>query len=175
MRSLIPAEVVERRILLLRGQRVMLDRHLAELYGVATRALNQAVKRNRSRFPDDFMFSLTREEIMRISQSVTSSDRESSLKFSKNVMAFTEQGVAMLSSVLRSERAIQANIAIMRAFVKLREFLSSNQELANKLTELENKIEKHDEEIRAIFSAIRQLMTPPDPKRRRIGFQSGKE
>ncbi len=155
----------------------MLDKDLADLYGVETRVLNQAVRRNKERFPDDFMFRLTREEIMRISQSVTSSEDEKrdSLKFSKSVMAFTEQGVAMLSSVLRSTRAIHVNIAIMRAFVKLREFLSTHEELARKLAELETKIEKHDGEIKAVFNAIRQLMAPQSPKRRRIGFHKEKE
>lgn len=177
MKVLIPAEVIEKRILLVRGQKVMLDRDLAELYGVETRVLNQAVRRNIDRFPDDFMFSLTREEIMRISQNVTSSEHSGrgSLKFSKSVMAFTEQGVAMLSSVLRSDRAIHVNIAIMRAFVKLREILSTHKELARKLAELERKIEKHDEEIKGVFHAIRQLMAPPDAKHRRIGFRGEEE
>ena len=157
-------ETIERRILLIRGHKVLLSAHLAELYGIETRVLMQAVKRNHDRFPEDFMFPLTRGEILRISQFVTS------LKYSKAVYAFTEQGVAMLSSVLNSPRAIQMNIAIMRAFVKLREILSTHKELALKLKQLEKKIEKHDEEIQAIFEAIRQLMTPPEPPKRRIGF-----
>jgi hypothetical protein len=163
-------------VLLIRGQKVMLGRELTELYGVETRALNQAVRRNLSRFPDDFMFPLTREEITSISQTVTSSEHSErhSLKFSKSVMAFTEQGVAMLSSVLRSERAIHVNIAVMRTFVKLRGLLSTHKELARKLAELEGRIEKHDEDIKAVFHAIRQLMAPPDQKRKRIGFH-GKE
>jgi len=131
----------------------MLDRDLAELYGVETRVLNQAVRRNLDRFPEDFMFALTREEIMNLSQIVISSR----IKHAPNVFVFAEQGVAMLSGVLNSERAIQVNIAIMRTFVKLREMLSSNKELAHKLTLLENRIEKHDGEIKAIFKAIRQL------------------
>jgi hypothetical protein len=142
----------------------MLGPHLAELYGIETRVLMQAVKRNRDRFPDDFMFPLTRTEILSMSQSVTS------LKYSKAVYVFTEQGVSMLSSVLNSPRAIQMNIAIMRAFVKLREIVSTHKELAMKLKQLEIRIERHDEEIQAIFEAIRQLMTPPDPPKRRIGF-----
>jgi hypothetical protein len=173
MKDVIPVEVIERKILLIRGQKVMLDRDLAALYGVETRVLNQAVRRNIDRFPEDFMFALTRDEIMRISQTVISSEHsdKASLKFSKNVTAFTEQGVAMLSSVLNSDRAIHVNIAIMRAFVKLREILSTHKELAHKLAELEGRIEKHDGEIKAIFNAIRQLMTPPEPRRRRIGFR----
>ena len=164
--ELVPHEVIERRIFLIRGSKVLLGPHLAELYGIETRVLMQAVKRNYERFPSDFMFSLTREEILSISQSVTS------LKYSKAVYAFTEQGVAMLSSVLNSQRAIQMNIAIMRAFVKLRAILSAHKELALKLKELETKIAKHDEDIQAIFEAIRRLMAPPpepSPKRR-IGF-----
>jgi hypothetical protein len=125
----------------------------------------QAVKRNRDRFPDDFMFPLTRTEILSMSQSVTS------LKYSKAVYVFTEQGVSMLSSVLNSPRAIQMNIAIMRAFVKLRGILSTHKELAMKLKQLEMKIERHDEEIQAIFEAIRQLMAPPPERPKRpIGF-----
>jgi phage regulator Rha-like protein len=163
--DLVPQELIEHKIFLLRGQKVLLSNHLAELYGIETRVLMQAVKRNSDRFPNDFMFSLTREEILRISQFVTS------LKYSKAVYAFTEQGVAMLSSVLNSPRAIQMNIAIMRAFVKLREILSTHKELALKLKQLEMKIEKHDEEIHAIFEAIRNLMTLPEPPKKRIGFQ----
>jgi hypothetical protein len=163
--DLVPQEFIEQRVFLLRGHKVLLSTHLATLYGIETRILMQAVKRNRDRFPDDFMFPLTREEILRISQLVTS------LKYSKAVYAFTEQGVAMLSSVLGSPRAIQMNIAIMRAFVKLREILSTHTELALKLQQLEMRIEKHDGEIHAIFEAIRQLMTPPEPPpKRRIGF-----
>ncbi len=164
--ELVSHEIIERRIFLIRGYRVFLGPHLAELYGIETRVLMQAVKRNIGRFPSDFMFSLTREEILSISQSVTS------LKYSKAVYVFTEQGVAMLSSVLNSPRAIQMNIAIMRAFVKLREILSTHKELALKLKELETKIAKHGEDIQAIFEAIRRLMAPPPapPPKRRIGF-----
>ena len=142
MKELIPVEIIEKKIYLIRGHKVMLDRDLAELCGVETRVLNQAVRRNLDRFPEDFMFALTREEIMNISQIVISSR----IKHAPNVFVFAEQGVAMLSGVLNSERAIQVNIAIMRTFVKLREMLSSNKELAHKLTLLENRIEKHDGE-----------------------------
>ncbi|MBW1678284.1 MAG: ORF6N domain-containing protein [Deltaproteobacteria bacterium] len=153
--SLFPAERIETAILLIRGQKVMLDRDLAELYGVETRVLNQAVGRNVERFPEDFMFALTREEIMRISQTVTSSE----IKYSKRVHAFTEQGVAMLSSVLRSQRAIQVNIAIMRAFVKLRGMLSAHKDLERKLAALERK---YDDQFKIVFEAIAELMTPPE-------------
>ena len=165
-KSLVPVERIERAILLIRGQKVMLDRDLANLYGVETRVLNQAVRRNIQRFPEDFMFELTRNEIQRISQIVTSSK----IKYSKRVHAFTEQGVAMLSTVINSDRAIQVNIAIMRAFVRLREVVSTHKKRELKLRELERKIEKHDESIEAIFEAIRQLMTPPEEPRRKIGF-----
>lgn len=171
MKTLIPQETIEQKIFLIRGQKVMLSAHLAKLYGVTTSALIQAVRRNIERFPEDFIFTLTREEILNLSQFVISSK----LKHAPNVYAFTEQGIAMLSSVLRSKRAIQVNIAIMRAFVKLRKILSAHKELAYKLTELERKIGRHDEAIQAIFEAIRQLTTPPpppepEPPKRRIGF-----
>ena len=170
-RSLIPVERIERSILLIRGQKVMLDRDLAQLYGVETRALNQSVRRNIDRFPEDFMFRLTREEIMRISQFVISSAHPGvkTLKFSKNVMAFTEHGVAMLSSVLNSPRAVQVNIQIMRTFAKLREIISLNKDLARRLDELEKK---YDVQFKIVFDAIRQLMAPPEPEtpKKRIGF-----
>ncbi|MCX5715480.1 MAG: ORF6N domain-containing protein [Candidatus Omnitrophica bacterium] len=169
MKALIPSEVVEQKIFMIRGHKVMLSTHLAKLYGVKVKALLQAVRRNIDRFPEDFMFQVSWEEAeYSRSQFVT-------LKKGQNIKylpyAFTEQGVAMLSSVLRSKRAIQVNIAIMRAFVKLRQILSTHKELAHKLSELEHKIEKHDTEIQAIFEAIRQLMEPPPRKERRvIGF-----
>jgi len=166
-KALVPTEVIVTKIIFLRGEKVLLDRDLAELYGVETRVLNQAVGRNKKRFPEDFMFVLTREEITRISQSVTSSK----IKYSKRVTAFTEQGVAMLSSVLNSDRAIEVNIAIMRAFVQLRKMIASNEELAHKLDELEHRLEKHDKDIGLIFEAIHQLMTPPDTPPKKIGFE----
>ncbi|MBI3353699.1 MAG: ORF6N domain-containing protein [Nitrospirae bacterium] len=153
---------------LIHRQKVMLSMHLADLYGVETRVLNQAVRRNINRFHEDFMFQLKDSEAEQlVSQNVIPHK-----KYFGGFLpyAFTEQGVAMLSSVLNSERAILVNIAIMRAFVKLREMLSTNKELAYKLAELERKIERHDEEIKAIFNAIRQLMAPPEPKKRKIGF-----
>jgi hypothetical protein len=170
--EIIPVEAIAQVIYALRGQRVLLDRDLAALYGVETRALNQAVKRNAARFPSDFMFQLSRQEIGRISQSVTSL---AGLKFSKQVRAFTEEGVAMLSSVLNSERAVQVNIAIMRAFVRLRQTLKTNRALARKFAELEARVGKHDEEIGAIIEAIRQLMSPPKKPRREIGFHVREE
>lgn len=164
MQELIPIDRIESKIFIIRDQKVMLDRDLAELYEVETRALNQAVNRNIARFPDDFMFALTRKEIMRISQIVIS------LKFSKSVYAFTEQGVAMLSSVLKSERAIQVNIQIMRAFTKLRGMLASYEELKKIIIDL---AEKHDEDVTFIFmelDRLNKLLELKDP-RRRIGFK----
>jgi hypothetical protein len=170
MKELIPQEVVERRIFVIRGQKVMLDRDLAKLYGAETRVLNQAVKRNIERFPEDFMFSLTREEILNLSQIVISSE----IKHAPNVFAFTEQGVAMLSSVLHSKRAIQVNIAIMRAFVRLKQVLATHKELAEKLKELEGEVGKHNKLIIEIFDIIKQLTQapaalPPKPKGQ-LGF-----
>ena len=160
--------VIEQKIYLIRGHKVMLDSDLARLYGVEAKYLTRQVRRNISRFPKDFMFRLAKDEFLRY-QNVTS--RWGGRRYLP--YAFTEQGVAMLSSVLNSERAIQVNIAIMRAFVKLRQILSTNKELAGKLAELENKIERHDAEIQGIFEAIRQLMVPPPEKpKRRIGFHS---
>jgi hypothetical protein len=167
MTRLIPIAKITSKILFLRNEKVLLDRDLAKLYGVETRVLNQAVSRNIKRFPPDFMFELTRDEIMRISQIVTSSE----IKYSKRVRAFTEQGVAMLSSVLKSHRAIEVNIAIMRAFVHLRKMIASHKELAKKLKELEHHIKDHDEKIRAIFEAIQQLISlPPADSKKKIGF-----
>jgi len=169
MKGLVPIEIIERKIYLIRGHKVMIDRDLAEMYCVETRVLNQAVRRNIDRFPDDFMFPLTRDEIMNLSQIVISSR----IKHAPNVFVFTEQGVAMLSSVLNSERAVQVNIAIMRAFVKLRELIATHKDLARKLSDIEKK---YDAQFKVVFDAIRQLMTPPDTKKKPIGFRhSGKE
>lgn len=161
----IPPEPIERQILLVRGQKVMLDADLAELYEVETKELNLAVRRNADRFPDDFMFHLSALEFRNLRlQSVTSSSWGGRRY---RPYAFTEQGVAMLSSVLRSPRAVQVNIAIMRAFVKLREILATHQELARRFDEMESK---YDKQFRVVFDAIRQLMTPFEKPRRRIGF-----
>ncbi|TSA03609.1 MAG: ORF6N domain-containing protein [Nitrospiraceae bacterium] len=169
--SFAPAEQIERAILLIRGQKVMLDADLAELYGVETKALNRAVKRNRERFPEDFMLQLTVQEVSALRcQFGTSNIGRGGRRYSPYV--FTEQGVAMLSTVLNSARAIQVNIAIMRAFVKLREMLSAHTELRQKLAELERTLEGHDGQIRSLFDAIRQLMAPPHPKPRKIGFRA---
>ena len=167
-KALIPVERIERTILRLRGHNVMLDADLAALYQVDVKVLNQAVKRNRERFPLDFMFQLTTEEAASLrSQIVTlESGRGRHRKYLP--YAFTEQGVAMLSSVLRSARAVRVNIEIMRAFVRLRQMLQSNAELAKKLDELEAK---YDAQFKVVFQAIRELMTPAPAPRRRIGFQ----
>jgi hypothetical protein len=170
MSNLVPIERIENKIYLIRGQKVMLDRDLARLYGVKTFVFNQAVKRNLDRFPEDFMFQLDRQEDRNLrSQIVMSSwGGRRTLPY-----AFTEQGVAMLSGVLRSKRAVQMNIAIMRAFVKLRQILSSHKELARKLNEQEKRIQKHDVEIYSIFKTIRKLMAEPEKPKKRIGFLKG--
>jgi phage regulator Rha-like protein len=169
----VPAEQIARTILILRGHRVLLDADIATLYGVATKALLQAVKRNLERFPTDFMIRLTVEEWGALrSQNVTSKPRRGGRRYPP--YAFTEQGVAMLSSVLTSHRAIAVNIQIMRAFVQLRKMLGTNKELARRFEQLEARLDKklgeHDETITAILSAIRQLMNAPRRKRRGIGF-----
>jgi ORF6N domain len=188
-KEIIPAEQIALRTRHFRGEKMQLDFDLATLYGVATKALNQAVKRNRERFPDDFMFRLTADEVVRLrsqtvtsslqgtenhkimknwSQVVTSSRKHRGTKY--RPYAFTEEGIAMLSSVLKSRRAVKVNVAIMRAFVKLRSLLETNRELARKFSELERRVGKHDQEIAGIFEAIRQLMTPPEKPRPEIGF-----
>jgi len=167
--TLVPLEIIISKIILVRGERVLLDRDLADLYDVETKALKQAVRRNIKRFPNDFMFELTKEEFEHWrSQSVTSNADMMGLRY--RPMVFTEQGVAMLSSVLRSNRAIEVNIAIMRAFVQLRRAISSHKELAQKLSELEQRLEGHDEQIQVIFEAIKQLMAPPEKPGKKIGF-----
>ncbi len=169
MSNIVAAHQIERLIRLIRGHKVMLDADLAELYGVDTRVLVQAVKRNSNRFPADFMFQLSVEEAKSLrSQSVISKNGRGGRRYLPFV--FTEQGVAMLSSVLNSERAVEINIQIMRAFVRLREMIASNKDLARKLDALERKLESHDVHIRSLFEAIRQLMTLPEPKKRKIGF-----
>jgi len=163
MKALLPTEVIERKILLIRGQKVMLNSDLAELYGVETSNLNKAVKRNIDRFPEDFMLQLTKEEADSLRFQIGMSKTEGRGGRRYLPYAFTEQGVAMLSSVLNSKRAVQVNIAIMRVFVKLREMIASNKELAKKLDNLEKK---YDTQFKVVFDAIRQLMTPSEPKRR---------
>src|SRR5207253_5200425 len=166
MKSDALAVQVERRMLLIRGQKVMLDADLAELYGVPTKSLNLAVKRNAERFPEDFMFQLTGDEAAGLRfHFETSKSGRGGRRY--RPYAFTEQGVAMLSSVLRSLRAVQVNIAIMRTFVRLREMLLSHADLARKLAALENK---YDAQFKVVFDAIRELMQPSTPPRREIGF-----
>jgi hypothetical protein len=166
-KQIIPVERVAQSIRHLRGEKVLLDSDLASLYGVTTGNLNKAVSRNRGRFPADFMFRLTAEEArnLRFQFGISSWGGRRALPY-----AFTEQGVAMLSSVLNTERAVKVNIAIMRAFVRLRQTLETNRELARKFEQLERRVGKHDEEIAAILEAIRQLMTLPEKPRREIGF-----
>jgi hypothetical protein len=163
----VPLDRIERSILLIRGEKVMLDADLAELYGVETKALNQAVKRNPERFPEDFMFRLTQAEAEELnrSQIVTGSQKHRDPRFPP--YAFTEHGVLMLANVLNSERAALTSVQIVRAFVRLRQMLASNSELARKLAALEKK---YDAQFKIVFDAIRQLMTPPEPKRSEIGF-----
>jgi hypothetical protein len=169
MTAVVPTERIEKLILLIRGHKVILDADLAYLYGVETRVLIQAVKRNLSRFPADFMFQLSDEEAKLLrSQIVISKKRRGGRRYLP--YAFTEQGVAMLSSVLNSDRAVEINIEIMRAFVRLREVLLTHKDLARKLDALERKFESHDVHIRSLFEAIRQLMTPPEATKRKIGF-----
>ena len=164
----VPIERVETRILSIRGHRVMVDTDLAEVYGVPTKALNQAIKRNLDRFPEDFAFRLTVEEKTEL---VTNCDRFARLKHATAFpLVFTEHGAIMAASVLNSPRAIEASVYVVRAFVRMREAMSSDRELAKRLDVLEKKYASHDVRIRGIFDAIRSLMQPPKTTRRRIGF-----
>ncbi|MFA5946707.1 MAG: ORF6N domain-containing protein [Patescibacteria group bacterium] len=164
--SLIPGERIESRIFFVRGKKIMFDRHLAELYGVTTGALNQAVVRNKSRFPEDFMFRLTKEEIEVFKSQFVISNR-SLIRGRYVPYAFTEQGVAMLSTVLKSKKAIQVNIQIIRTFTKLREMIASNAELRKKLDNLERK---YDDQFSAVFKAIKSLIIEKDVPKKPIGF-----
>jgi hypothetical protein len=170
--QLISSDLIERKIYVIRGQKVMMDADLAALYQVPTKSLNLGVRRNKIRFPDDFMFQLTPEEAeaLRFQVETSSSGGHGGRRYLP--YAFTQEGVAMLSSILRSDRAIQVNIAIMRTFVKLREILASHQDLAGKIESLERKYSQHDQQIQVIFDAIKELLQPPQPPppRRRIGF-----
>jgi len=168
MELMLPLDNIKGKILMVRGQKVLLDRDLAALYEVETRALNQAVRRNLERFPPDFMLELTRDEIRHLSQIVTSPG----LKNAPNVFAFTEQGVAMLAGVLRSERAVQVNIAIMRTFVKMRAMVLSNQKLAKRLDDLERR---YDRQFEVVLDTIKELMEPPQKGVRQIGFATHNE
>lgn len=158
-------QTIEKNILIIRGHNVMLDEHLAELYGVETKMLLRAVKRNKDRFPDDFMFQLNRAEAENLRYHFGTSSSWGGRRYLP--YAFTEQGVAMLSSVLRSKRAVAVNIEIMRAFVKLRQLLATHEDLARKLAALEKKYDSH---FKIVFDAIRQLMAPPEKPKRKIGF-----
>ena len=168
MTKIVPIESIISKIIYLRGEKVLLDRDLAELYNVETKQLKRAVRRNIKRFPMDFMFQLTKEEYKPLRSQFGTLKRGAHSKYPP--MAFTEQGVAMLSSVLNSDQAIEVNIAIMRAFVHLRNMIASHSKLKRKLTELEHHLENHDQDIQAIFEAIRQLMIPPEKPRKKIGF-----
>jgi hypothetical protein len=170
MNEIIPLDTLEKRILFLRGQKVMLSAHLAELYGVETRVLNQAVKRNMKRFPKDFKFQLTESEIEKlVSQNVIPHKKYFG---GARPYAFTEQGIAMLSGILNSDRAINVNIEIMRAFIRLRKMLGSNAALAHKVKALEKK---YDKQFAVVFEAIYKLMAPPEKKQKKIGFKRENE
>ena len=167
-KAIVPPETIETRILLIRGRKVMLDTDLASLYRVSTKRLNEQVKRNPSRFPGDFMFKLTAKEKAEV---VAKCDHLRNLKFSPVLpYAFTEHGAVMLASVLNSPVAVEASIQVVRAFVRLREILATHKELAAKLAELEARVEGHDENIIALFDAIRKLMEPPAKPPKRIGL-----
>mgnify|MGYP001415269834 CR=1 FL=1 len=167
MSTLVPVEVIEKHILVLRNQKVILDKDLSQLYGVPTKVLIQAVKRSLKRFPPDFMFQLNGDEFEILRSQIVTSSWGGRRYFP---YAFTEQGIAMLSSVLNSERAIAVNIEIMRAFVRLREMVASHKELAKKLQELEKK---YDAQFKVVFDAIHALLEPPKKPKRRIGFETG--
>ena len=167
-KELIPTDQIENRILLIRGLRVMIDRDLAELYHVETKNLNRQVKRKKERFPPEFMFQLTKKEKKEL---VTNWHRFDSLKHSTFLpFAFTEHGAVMLATVLNSQLAVQASILVVKAFIRLKEILLNHKQLAEKLKELELKIETHDEQITAILDAINQLLTPPERPKKKIGF-----
>jgi phage regulator Rha-like protein len=166
MKELMPVEIIERKIYLIRAHKVLLDSDLAELYGVEVKQLKRQVRRNIKRFPEDFMFQLQKEEYESLRSHFGTLKRGEHAKYFP--YAFTEQGVAMLSSVLNSDRAIEVNIQIMRAFVKLREMLSTHKDLARKLADMEKK---YDTQFKVVFDAIRQLMKPDEPKKKPIGFR----
>jgi hypothetical protein len=169
-KGLIPQESIEKKIFLIRDNRVLLDSDLASLYGVTAKRLNEQVRRNLKRFPGDFMFQLTEDELRALRSHFATLKKGRGMHRKYLPYVFTEQGVAMLSSVLNNERAIQVNIAIIRAFVRLREIFTTHKELVHKLEALEQKYETHDKQIHAVFEAIRQLMAPQQKPRRRIGF-----
>jgi len=164
LQSLIPAERIANRIYVIRDEKVMLDSDLAELYGVPTKVLNQAVRRNRDRFPEDFMFQLTKAELENWRSQIVTSNPAAKMGLRRNPLVFTEHGVAMLSSVLRSKKAVQVNIAIIRTFVRIRQILASNRDLAR-------KVDEHDRKITLLFETVEKLLTPPaPPKKSPIGY-----
>jgi len=167
MNDLIPVEKITDKIFMIRGQKVMIDRDLAELYGVETKRLNEQVRRNISRFPEDFMFELTNQEVRNLRSQIATSSWGGARYIP---IAFTEQGVAMLSSVLHSKRAIEVNIAIMRAFVKMRKVLATNKEFAEKLKIIEEKLAEHDDQFKIVFEAIKQLLTEEEKPKKKIGL-----
>lgn len=168
-KAIVKVGVIQQRILLIRGEKVIIDADLADIYGVTTKALNQAISRNSERFPPDFMFRLTDEEKKKV---ITICDHLVKLKYSPvTPRAFTEHGAIMAASVLNSRRAIEVSVFVVRAFVHLRKLISGHKELARKLSQLERKLADHDDQIIALVSAIKKLMSPePPPKKRRIGF-----
>ena len=172
--TLIPTKSIESKILLIRGQKVMLDADLAELYGVETKRLNEQVRRNAERFPEDFMFRLTAEEKAEV---VANCDHLGKLKYSPSLpYAFTEHGTIMAANVINSHRAVEISVHVVRAFVRLRDLVSTHKELSHKLDELERKVSSHDQAIAGLINAIRQLMSPSAPKKKRaIGFAPWKE
>ncbi len=174
---LVATESIETKILTIRGHRVMLDADLAELYGVETKRFNEQVRRNVERFPEDFMFQLSEEEFDGLrSQFATSNNSPGRGGRRHRPYAFTEHGAIMAASVLHSPRAVEISVHVVRAFVHLRELISTHKELSRKLDELEHKVSSHDQAIAGLISAIRQLMTPPDPKKKRpMGFAPWKE
>lgn len=163
-KNLIPQEIIQSKIIVLRGKKVMLDRDLAMLYGVETKVFNQAVKRNIQRFPKDFMFQITNQEFRGLMSQIVTSNRGGTRKMP---YAFTEHGILMLSSVLNSDRAIQVNIQIMRTFTKMREMLSGYEELKDNIADLEKK---YDKQFKIVFDALHQLLMPPDEPKKKIGF-----
>ena len=173
--SVVPEEILMSKIYLFRGKKVMFDKDLAELYGVQTKVLNQSVKRNIKRFPPPFMFQLNKEELENWRSQIVTSNPKAKMALRQLPYVFTEQGVAMLSSVLNSERAIQVNIQIIMIFTKIREFLVTHEELRKKIEKIEMKLMNMDEEIKSIFDAIKQLMFVPKKPKKEIGFHTNME
>ena len=172
-KAIVPVGKIEQRILLIRGEKIIVDADLAEFYGVPTKRLNEQVKRNKARFPDDFMFQLSAEEK---SEVVANCDHLSKLKYSKTLpYAFTEHGSIMAASVLNSQRAVEVSVYIVRAFVKIRRMIAENKELSRKIVQIERHLAEHDEQIIELVKAIKQLLKPePPPKKRCIGFHADK-